>query len=68
MNTKPGKVIYHQARVAGLRLTDSATENDHLGVTARERVKTGGKSTRYMAVMACRGKPLREQDKIGMCR
>jgi len=32
------------------------------------RVKTGGKSARVLSVMVVRGKPLWEQDKIGMCR
>ena len=35
---------------------------------AMVRVKTGGKSARVLSVMIVRGKPLWEQDKIGMCR
>ena len=46
---------------------DSATENNRLmQLLYKVRVKTGGKSTRCMLVIVCRGKPYLEQDKIGM--
>ena len=44
---------------------DSATENNRLECTFRVRVKTCGKSARLYEVIHMRGKPYREQDKIG---
>lgn len=68
MNTKPGKSKIKPGEHINPVFTDSATENNRLHLIVPVRVKTCGKSIRYVPVMVCKGKPLREQDKIGMCR
>jgi hypothetical protein len=49
----------------GRKPMDSATENNRLGCKFKVRVKTCGKSARLCKAIRIRGKPYREQDKIG---